>query len=216
MKWFSRQHQKFIWKLEKGQWLGLCWCDSGLWGWSSAGSPQGDLGWLQTTNNHPHPLVLARGFHLSSKIFLLRWKTKVRERHLRPNFDEKQGTKSWKRRKIPSWSENTRPWWECTHIPGLSENIPHLWCFVNFWKTQPTPKYGGYPLIRFWQFRIWQPESSFLIYSHPGLSENIPHLWCFVNFWKTQPTPKYGGYPLIRFWQFWIWQPGCPPLSNDA
>ena len=30
-----------------------------------------------------------------SQIFLLRWKTKVRERHLRPNFDEKQGTKSW-------------------------------------------------------------------------------------------------------------------------
>ena len=53
------------------------------------------------------------------------------------------------RHKILSWSENTRPWWECTHIPGLSENIPHLWCFVNFWKTQPTPKYGGYPLIRF-------------------------------------------------------------------
>ena len=45
-------------------------------------------------NNHPHPLVLAKGFHLSSKIFLLRWKTKVRGRHLRPNFDEKQGTKS--------------------------------------------------------------------------------------------------------------------------
>ena len=95
MKWFSRQHQKFIWKLDRGQWLRLCWCDCGLWGWSSAGSPQGDLGWLQTTNNHPHPLVLARGFHLSSKIFLLRWKTKVRGRHLRPNFDEKQGTKSW-------------------------------------------------------------------------------------------------------------------------
>ena len=59
-----RQNQKCIWKLYKGQWLGLCWCDCGLWGWSSAGSPQGDLGWLQTTNNHPHPLVLARGFHL--------------------------------------------------------------------------------------------------------------------------------------------------------
>ena len=27
-----------------------------------------------------------------------------------------------------------------------------------FWKTQHTPKYGGY-LIRFWQFRIWQPIS---------------------------------------------------------
>ena len=30
-----------------------------------------------------------------SKIFLLRWKTKMRGIHLRPNFDEKQGTKSW-------------------------------------------------------------------------------------------------------------------------
>ena len=74
--------------------LRICWCDSGLCGWSSAGSPQGDLRWLQTPNNHPHPLVWARGFHLSSKIFLLRWKTKVRGRHLRPNFDEKQGKKS--------------------------------------------------------------------------------------------------------------------------
>ena len=45
-------------------------------------------------NNHLRALVLAKGFHLSSKIFLLRWKTKVRGRHLRPNFDEKQGTKS--------------------------------------------------------------------------------------------------------------------------
>ena len=75
--------------------------------------------------------------------------------------------------------------------PGISGNIPHLWCFVNFWKTQPTPKYGGYPLIRFWQFRIWQPESSFLIYSHPGLSENIPHLWCFVNFWKLDSLDQW-------------------------
>jgi len=74
---------------------------------------------------------------------------------------------------------------------------------------QHTPKYGGY-LIRFWQFWIWQPESSFLIYSHPGLSKNIPHLWCFVNFWKTQPTPKYGGYPLIRcdLWVMGEWSVG--------
>ena len=90
-------------------------------------------------------------------------------------------------------------------VVQLCETQKAIWWV---WWVQPTPKYGGYPLIRFWQFRIWQPESSFLIYSHPGLSENIPHLWCFVNFWKTQPTPKYGGYPLIRFWQFWNWQPG--------
>ena len=95
VKWFSRQHQKCIWKLDRGQWLGLCWCDSGLWGWSSPGSPKGDLGRLQTTNNHPHPLLLAGGFLLLSKSFLLRWKMEVRRRDLRPNFDEKQGTKSW-------------------------------------------------------------------------------------------------------------------------
>ena len=56
---------------------------------SSAGSPQGNIKGLQTTNNHPHPLVLTGGFDLSSKIFL---KTKVRGI---PNFDEKQGTTSW-------------------------------------------------------------------------------------------------------------------------
>ena len=72
VKWFSRQHQKCIWKVDRRQWLGLCWCDSGLWGWSSHGSPKGDLGRLQTTNNHPHPLLLAGGFLLLSKIFLPR------------------------------------------------------------------------------------------------------------------------------------------------
>ena len=46
-------------------------------------------------HKHPHPLLLAGGFLLLSKIFLPRWKTKVRGRHLRPNFDEKQGTKFW-------------------------------------------------------------------------------------------------------------------------
>ena len=72
---------------------------------------------VQTTNNHPHPLLLAGGFLLLSKIFLLRWKTKVRGRHLRPYFDEKQGTrepredkdffKSWKsRRKRESVIQN--------------------------------------------------------------------------------------------------------------
>ena len=37
VKWFSRQHRKCIWKLDRGQWLGLCWCDSGLWGWATCG-----------------------------------------------------------------------------------------------------------------------------------------------------------------------------------
>ena len=82
--------------------------------------------------------------------------------------------------------------------PGLSENIPHLWCFLNFWKTQHTPKYGGY-LIRFWQFWIWQLESSFLIYSHPGLSENIPHLWCFLNFFGKHNIPQNMGVTLSAF-----------------
>ena len=35
-----------FWKLERGQ--RLCWCDSGLWGWSAGGSSQGDLGWEGT------------------------------------------------------------------------------------------------------------------------------------------------------------------------
>ena len=35
----------------------------------------------------------AEDFIFQSQIFLLKWKTKVRGRHLRPNFDEKQGTK---------------------------------------------------------------------------------------------------------------------------
>ena len=59
VKWFSRQHQKCIWKFDRGQWLRLCWCDSGLWGWSSAGSPQGDLGWLQTTKQPSAPIGLS-------------------------------------------------------------------------------------------------------------------------------------------------------------
>ena len=96
----------------------------------------------------------------------------------------------------------------CPSGTGLGMYIMYIMYTIYIcigYMPQHTPKYGGY-LIRFWQFWIWQPESSFLIYSCPGLSENIPHLWCFLNFWKTQHTPKYGGY-LIRFWQFRIWQP---------
>ena len=45
------QHQNCFWKLERRQWL--CWCDSGMWGWSTGGSSQGGLGSLQSILSEP-------------------------------------------------------------------------------------------------------------------------------------------------------------------
>ena len=57
------QHQNCFWKLERRQWL--CWCDSGMWGWSTGGSSQGHLGCLKSIllrqNKHSHPLIYMRG-----------------------------------------------------------------------------------------------------------------------------------------------------------
>ena len=41
----------------------LLWCDSGLCGWCIGGSPQGDLGWLQSRNQHSQTLIYVGGFH---------------------------------------------------------------------------------------------------------------------------------------------------------
>jgi len=46
VEWLPGQYQKCFWKLEKEQWL--CWCHSGLWGWSAGCNTQGDLGWFQS------------------------------------------------------------------------------------------------------------------------------------------------------------------------
>ena len=45
----------------------LLWCGSGLWGWCVGGSPQGDLGWLQSRNKYSHTLIFAGGFHFHAK-----------------------------------------------------------------------------------------------------------------------------------------------------
>ena len=52
--------------------------------------------WKAPDNKQPSAsIVISWRISSFSKIFLLRWKTKMRGIHLRPNFDEKQGTKSW-------------------------------------------------------------------------------------------------------------------------
>ena len=42
MEWLSRKCQKCIWTSERRK--RLCWCDSGLWGWSAGGGTQGNFG----------------------------------------------------------------------------------------------------------------------------------------------------------------------------
>ena len=88
-------------------------------------------------------------------------------------------------------------------VVQLCETQKAIWWV---WWVQPTPKYGGYPLIRFWQFRIWQPESSFLICWTARSMERS-----FFSFLKShisapgaQNSPIFGLSEILGTPRYWV------------